>query len=85
MRRNNKITIILGCLAGLLLLGGCSTKKNTLTRRIHHNLNSHYNVYWNGEKSLKDGDKQLKTVVKDDFSKVLPVYNYGTKSDNTCL
>lgn len=85
MRRNNKITIILGCLAGLLLLGGCSTKKNTLTRRIHHNLNSHYNVYWNGEKSLKDGDKQLKTVVKDDFSKVLPVYNYGTKANGMSL
>lgn len=85
MRRNNKITIILGCLTGLLLLGGCSTKKNTLTRRIHHNLNSHYNVYWNGEKSLKDGDKQLKTVVKDDFSKVLPVYNYGTKANGMSL
>lgn len=68
-----------------MLFGGCSTKKNTLTRRIHHNINSHYNVYWNGEKSLKEGDKQLKTAVKDDFSKVLPVYNYGTKSNGMSL
>ena len=85
MLRNKRLFIILGCLSGLLLLGGCSTKKNTLTRRIHHNINSHYNVYWNGEKSLKDGDKQLKTAVKDDFSKVLPVYNYGTKANGMSL
>lgn len=85
MLRNNRLFIILGCLSGLLLFGGCSTKKNTLTRRIHHNINSHYNVYWNGEKSLKEGDKQLKTAVKDDFSKVLPVYNYGTKSNGMSL
>ncbi len=85
MLRNNRLFIIIGCLSGLLLFGGCSTKKNTLTRRIHHNINSHYNVYWNGEKSLKDGDKQLKTIVKDDFSKVLPVYNYGTKSNGMSL
>ena len=65
----------------LLLLGGCSTKKNTLTRRMFHNLTSHYNIYFNGEASLKDGEKQLRTQVKDDYSKVLRVYNYGTKQD----
>ena len=69
----------------LLLLGSCSTKKNTLTRRIHHNLNSHYNVYWNGEKSLKEGDKQLRTNVKDDYTKVLRVYNYGTQQDGMSM
>jgi Predicted N-acetylglucosaminyl transferase len=38
-------------------------------------------VYWNGEQSIKEGDRQLKQSVKDDYSKVLPVYNYGTKTD----
>ena len=69
----------------LLLLSGCSTKKNTLTRRMFHNLTSHYNVYWNGEQSLKNGDKQLTTSVKDDYSQVLRVYNYGTKQDGMSL
>ena len=68
----------------LLLLSGCSTKKNTLTRRMFHNLTSHYNVYWNGEQSLKNGDKQLKTSVKDDYSQVLRVYNYGTNQWGQC-
>lgn len=75
----------MGCVLGLLLLSGCNTKKNTLTRRMFHNLTSHYNVYWNGEKSLKDGDKQLKTAVKDDYSQVLRVYNYGTQQNGMGL
>ncbi len=52
---------------------------------MFHNLTSHYNVYWNGEKALKDGDKQLRTSVKDDYSQVLRVYNYGTKQDGMSL
>ena len=73
------------CVLGLLLFSGCSTKKNTVTRRMFHNLTSHYNIYWNGEKSLSEGDKQLRTTVKDDYSKVLRVYNYGTKQDGMSM
>ncbi|MBQ4231629.1 MAG: hypothetical protein II671_08755, partial [Salinivirgaceae bacterium] len=74
MQRKTNIIWALGCVMGLLLLAGCNTKKNTLTRRMYHNLTSHYNVYWNGEKALQDGDKQLKTAVKDDYTHVLRVY-----------
>ena len=77
--------ITLGFVLSLLLLCGCNTKKNTLPRRMYHNLTSHYNVYWNGEKSLKDGDSQLKNSVKDDYSKVLRVYNYGTQANGMSL
>ena len=73
------------CVLGLLLFSGCSTKKNTVTRRMFHNLTSHYNIYWNGEKSLNEGDKQLRTTVKDDYSKVLRIYNYGTKQDGMSM
>ena len=69
----------------LLAFSGCSTKKNTLTRRMFHNLTSHYNVFWNGDQSLKEGDQQLKTTVKDDYSQVLRVYNYGTQQDGMSL
>ena len=85
MQRKTNILLTVGFVLGLLLLSGCSTKKNTLTRRMFHNLTSHYNVYWNGEKSLSDGDKQLRTTVKDDYSKVLRVYNYGTKQDGMSM
>ena len=85
VQRKKNIIWALGCVMALLLLAGCNTKKNTLTRRMFHNLTSHYNVYWNGEKALKDGDKQLKTSVKDDYSRVLRVYNYGTQQNGMSL
>ena len=85
MHRKTYIIVTVVSVIGLLLLSGCSTKKNTLTRRMYHNLTSHYNIYWNGEKSLKDGESQLKTQVKDDYSKVLRVYNYGTKQDGMAM
>ena len=85
MQRKTNIIVMMGCVMGLLLLSGCSTKKNTLTRRMFHNLTSNYNVYFNGEASLKDGDKQLRTSVKDDYLKVLRVYNYGTQQNGMSL
>ena len=85
MQRKTNIILTVGFVLGLLLLSGCSTKKNTLTRRMFHNMTSHYNVYWNGEKSLNYGDKQLRTTVKDDYSKVLRVYNYGTKQNGMSM
>ena len=75
----------MGCVMALLLLSGCSTKKNTLTRRMYHNLTSHYNIYFNGEASIKDGEKQLRTAVKDDYTKVLRVYNYGTQQNGMAM
>ena len=75
----------MGCMIVLLLLSGCSTKKNTLTRRMYHNLTSHYNIYFNGELALKDGEKQLRTQAKDDYSKVLRVYNYGTQQNGMSM
>lgn len=83
--RKTPYIIILSCTLGLLLFGGCSTKKNTFTRRTFHNLTSHYNVYWNGEYSLKEGDMSLRERVKDDYTKVLRIYNYGTQSDGMSL
>ncbi len=69
----------------LLLLAfqtvSCSTKKNTWTRRTYHNLTSHYNVYWNGNESMKTGLTDLRKTATDDYSKVLRVFNYGTKAD----
>ena len=85
MLKNHRIFVFVVCAATVLLLGGCSTKRNTFTRRAYHNLTSHYNVYWNGEYSLLEGEKQLKQNVKDDYSKVLRVYNYGTKTDAMAL
>lgn len=65
---------------GSALLTSCSTKKNTFTRRAYHNLTAHYNVYWNGMDGLRQGMKEYKTTLKDNYALVLPVYNYGDRA-----
>lgn len=67
-------------LPGILLLEGCSTKKNTFTSRTYHNLNAHYNVYWNGMDNMRQGKKEFESSLKDNFSLVIPVFNYGDKT-----
>ena len=85
MHKRTNIIVTMGCVIALLLLSGCSTKKNTLTRRMYHNLTSHYNIYFNGDMAIKDGEKQLRTTVKDDYTKVLRVYNYGTQQNGMAM
>lgn len=65
------------------LLNGCSTKKNTFTRRVYHNLTAHYNVYWNGMDNIRQGVKELKLSTKDNYALILPVYNYGDQASAT--
>ena len=64
----------------VLLAGACSTKKNTFTRRAYHNLSAHYNAWWNGNESLKEGVYQIGKSAKDNYISVLPVYNYGSQT-----
>jgi len=71
---------LLFILIGLIVIGGCSTKKNTFTRRAYHNLTSHYNVYWNGMDQLRQGVKDYQNTVVDNYALILPVYNYGDKT-----
>ncbi len=59
----------------------CSTKKNTWTRRTYHNLTSQYNVYWNGNESLRTGLADLRKSAEDDYSNVLRVFNFGSKAE----
>ncbi len=73
----NRIAKGLSLLSIIVLVFSCSTKKNTWTRRAYHNLTCHYNVYWNGMISLKEGEQSLKDNVEDNYNTVLRVYNYG--------
>ena len=81
------LRIMQGAAITLLLAAvmACSTKKNTFLRRAYHNLSAHYNTYWNGNESLKDGVADLKTSVRDNYGKILLVTNYGTQAEASKL
>jgi tetratricopeptide (TPR) repeat protein len=75
------IRILIYSLLVILIFNSCSTKKNTFTRRVYHNLTAHYNTYWNGNESFKEGLRTLDENVKDNYAMVLPVYKYGNAQD----
>lgn len=64
-----------------LVFGSCSTKKNSWTRRTYHNLTSQYNVYWNGNESIKTGLADFNKTLTTDYTTILRVFNYGTQAD----
>ncbi|MBO7460677.1 MAG: tetratricopeptide repeat protein, partial [Bacteroidales bacterium] len=83
--RSYKIFSVLAILLAFMMLASCSTKKNKWNRRAWHNMTSHYNVWWNGNQSIKEGEKTLRQSVQDDYTKTLPVFNYGTKENALAL
>lgn len=67
---------VLGILAtvGLVVLAGCSTKKNTFFNRQYHRMTTRYNVYFNGNEALKNGLKKMDQNHKEDYTNLLPVF-----------
>lgn len=66
--------------AVLFFLAGCSTEKNTAFSRAYNNLTAHYNVYFNGEESLRKGVEKINNSVDDDYSKILPLFKSSNPS-----
>lgn len=66
-----------------MLLAACSTQKAKWGNIQFHNTTAHYNTWWNGNESLKQGVEKLNRKVKDDYTRLLPVYKIGTKEE--CL
>ena len=83
--RSHKIFGVVSILLAIIMLASCSTKKNKWNRRVWHNMTSHYNVWWNGNQSILSGEKQLRESVKDDYTRTLRVFNYGTKEEALAL
>ncbi len=68
-----------------LVFSACSTKKNTWNRRFYHNLTAHYNGWWNGNESIKEGVREAKKKDLDNHNLILPVYNYGEEADGQSM
>jgi outer membrane protein assembly factor BamD (BamD/ComL family) len=51
-------------------------KKFTVTRKLYQNTVTHYNYYFNANKRLNEVVSAAKMGFKDDYSQLLPFYNY---------
>ena len=65
----------------LLLLASCSTQKAKWANIRYHNLTCHYNVWWNGNESLKAGREKLYKSAVDDYTRLLPPEKTGSEED----
>jgi tetratricopeptide (TPR) repeat protein len=71
MRRQLLILVSLGI---MLLFSACSTQRNTWLSRHYQELNTRYNVYFNGNEAYKQGFRSLESGFKEDYSTFLPLY-----------
>jgi tetratricopeptide (TPR) repeat protein len=79
INKTNSILFTLVLFGIGMSFSSCSTRRNTAMARAYHNLTSHYNVYWNGKQNLMAGTDELRNKAKDNYGKILRVYNYGNK------
>lgn len=68
-----------GCLITLMIIVGCSTKKNTAGVRFYHSFTTRFNVYFNGNEAYKEGFKAIEDGNKDSYQEILPLYPIGNK------
>jgi len=68
------ITVLVVSLAAIVLLSGCSTKKNTAMSRFYHSFTTRYNVKFNGKVSYRDGIEAMQKANIDDYTDFLPMY-----------
>jgi tetratricopeptide (TPR) repeat protein len=66
-------------------LASCSVEKNTSLSRNYHNLTSHYNIYFNGIESYKRGMENAHTSVKNDYTRILPIFLYEEESVHSAV
>lgn len=64
---------LLSLITLLLLVTGCSRKKDTFLSRNWHAVTAEYNTLYNGEVALEQGRNALITSYNDNFWEILPV------------
>jgi tetratricopeptide (TPR) repeat protein len=76
-RKAGKLAMLIILFA--LVLGGCSTKKNTANTRWWHSFNARYNTYFNGSQAFIDGNLEKEKGNKDNYTEMIPLYMVGNK------
>ena len=67
----------------LLIITGCSTRKNTRTTRGFHEMCTKYNVGFNAQNSYIEGQKAIDKGAKDDFTQLIEMYPISYKENQT--
>lgn len=63
----------------------CSTEKNAWPNRAFHDMIAHYNGYFNAGEIIKETMFDFRENRKDDFTKILPVYEIPNDEESKAL
>lgn len=72
MKKTTFYTI--AALALLMCTYGCSTKKNTWQTRTYQEVNTRFNVFFNGEISYKEGLENINKAHQENYSDIIHMY-----------
>src|SRR5690554_6308637 len=56
-----------------LIIGACSTEKNTFVTRTYHSTTAKYNGYFNAKELIRIGLEDYRKNYREDFNEVLPI------------
>ena len=80
MKKITPYLSITATLCVMLLLIGCSTRKNSAGSRFYHAMTTRYNVYHNGMEAFNAGIEAQEKGNKDNFMQTIPLYPIGNKA-----
>ncbi len=81
LRRGAYVGLVAVLLPTVVVMSSCSTEKAKWANVQYHNTTCHYNVWWNGNESLKEGRQKLAESAVDDYTTFLMPENPGTEAD----
>ncbi len=73
LRFRNILFVVIGFVF-ILFVNSCSTKRNTFLSRKYHNITTHYNVYFNGKESFREGEQKVKDNHRENYCYLLPLF-----------
>ncbi|HUM47253.1 MAG TPA: hypothetical protein PLD84_10005, partial [Chitinophagales bacterium] len=71
-------------LVAVFIFSSCSSGKKggqSYLGRVYHNTSAHYNGYYYAKLKMTEIEQQLLAGKKDDYTKLLPIYDIGNPED----
>ena len=81
LKERCKTVVILA--TSILLLSGCSAKRNTAQSRFWQSFTTRYNTYFNGSQAFIEGSLEKENGNRDNCTELIPLYTVGNKDSRS--
>src|SRR5690554_4474942 len=56
-----------------VIIGACSTEKNTFVNRVYHSTTARYNGLFNAREMIRISLEEYQDIAREDFNDILPI------------